>query len=57
MILKKCAANKIIARRANLAAWFETWWQILRYSMCSKKNSIFLYHLLLQVTFWHYCWT
>jgi len=27
--------NKIIARRADLSGWFETWWQMLRYNMCS----------------------
>jgi len=33
------ANNEIIVRRANLSAWFETWWQMLPYNMCSKKNS------------------
>jgi len=28
-----------IARRTNLSAWFETWWQTLwNNNICSKKN-------------------
>ena len=32
--------KKIIARRSNLSAWFETWWQMLRNNMSSKTNRL-----------------
>jgi len=36
----KCRLKIKIARRSNLSAWFETWWQTLRNNnMSSKKNS------------------
>ena len=37
--MKRGQNNKIITRRANLPACFETWWQVLRNNMSSKKNS------------------
>jgi len=37
--MKRGQNNKIITRRANLPACFETWWQVLRSNMSSKKNS------------------
>jgi len=52
------AKNKIITRRANLSAWFETWWQMLRYNICSKKNSIFRRMICLErfcgCWYWHW---
>jgi len=30
---KRQQNNKIIAKRWNLSAWFETWWQMLRNNM------------------------
>jgi len=38
--VKRRQNNKIIARRSSLSDWFETWWQMLRNNMSSKKNRL-----------------
>ena len=56
---KRRQNNKIIARRSSLSDWFETWWQMLRNNMSSKKNrlvSLFLDSFHKGTPSWYFWW-